>query len=116
MEIHHDQRSVLENIAYGERERAPVIALAGGSFRPRELYIGYETSNFRKVTAFYAAATRLPVKPRRTPVSMVLPFDEIVAAGERGEAGRAHRRTGSFLDVFFRTLAARGARIHHRRW
>jgi phenylacetate-CoA ligase len=111
MEIHHDQRSVLENIAYGERERAPVIALAGGSFRPRELYIGYETSNFRKVTAFYAAATRLPVKPRRTPVSMVMPFEDIVAAVNAAKPD-VLTAYGSFLDVFFRTLAARGARIH----
>ncbi len=110
LEIHHDQRSVLANIAYGERERAPVIALCGGSFRPRELYVGYETSNFRKVTAFYAANTRLPV-PRRTTVSMVLPFDEIVAAINevRPDVLTAY---GSFLDVFVRTLVARGAAIH----
>lgn len=110
LEVHHDQRSLLANIAYGERERAPVVALCG-SFRPRELYVGYETSNFRKVIAFYAASTRLPVRPRRTTVAMTAPFEEIVATIDavRPDVLTAY---GSFLDLFFRTLAARGATIH----
>jgi len=110
-EVRHDRRSLLANIAYGERERAPVIALCGGSFRPRELYIGYETSNFRKVLAFYQANTRLPVKPRRTPVSMLASFDDIVRAINevRPDLLTAY---GSFLDVFFRTVEARGVEIH----
>jgi phenylacetate-coenzyme A ligase PaaK-like adenylate-forming protein len=33
--IHHDRRSLLANIAFGERERGPVIHGCGGSFRPR---------------------------------------------------------------------------------
>ena len=110
LEIHHDRRSLLANIAYGERERAPVIALSGGSFRPRELYIGCETSNFRKVIAFYAASTRLP-RPRRTVVSMLAPFDDVVAAINevRPDVLTAY---GSFLDVFYRTVVARGITIH----
>ncbi len=43
LEIHHDRRSVLANIGYGERERAPVVELCG-SFRPRELHLGFEGS------------------------------------------------------------------------
>jgi phenylacetate-CoA ligase len=110
LEVHHDQRSLLANIAWGERERAPVIALTGGGFRPRELYIGYETSNFRKVTAFYAANTRLP-RPRRRPISMTAPFEEIVAElnAVKPDLLTAY---GGFLDVFYRTVAARGIAVH----
>lgn len=110
LEIFHDRRSLLANIAYGERERAPVIELCGGSFRPRELYIGYETSNFRKVIAFYAANTRLP-RPRRTTISMTAPFETIVAElnAVRPDLLTAY---GGFLDVFFRTVAARGVKVH----
>lgn len=110
LEVHHDRRSLLENIAYGERERAPVIALSGGGFRPKELYVGYATSNFRKVTAFYAANTRLP-RPRREPISMTAPFEAIVAAldAARPDVLTAY---GGFLDVFYRTVAARGVRVH----
>ncbi len=108
--VRHDRRSLLANIAFGERERAPMIALCGSGFRPREVYIGYDTSNFRKVLAFYAANTRMP-RPRRTTVSMMAPFDDIVAAIDevRPELLTAY---GGFLDVLYRTLLARGARIH----
>ncbi len=111
LEIHHDRHSVLANIAFGERERAPVIELCGGSFRPKELYIGYETSNFRKVLDFYAENTRLPIKPQRTSISMVAPFEEIVDAINRLRPDLV-TAYGGFLDVFFRTLVARGAAIH----
>jgi phenylacetate-CoA ligase len=110
LQIRHDRRSLLANIAYGERERGPVTQLCGGSFRPREVHIGYEGSNFRKVLAFYAENTRLPT-PRRTSLSMVAPFDEIVDAinAARPDVLTAY---GGFLDAFFRTLVARGGRIH----
>jgi phenylacetate-CoA ligase len=111
LELRHDRRSLLRNIAYGERERAPVIQLCGGSFRPRELHIGYETSNLRKVLDFYAANTRLPVKPRRDSISMVAPFEDILDAvnGVRPEVLTAY---GGFLDTFFRTVVARGVTVH----
>ncbi len=34
LEVHHDWRSLLANISFGERERAPVIALSGGGIPP----------------------------------------------------------------------------------
>ncbi len=110
LEVHHDRRSLLANIAFGERERAPVIALCGGAFRPRELRIAYETSNFQKVLDFYAGSTRLPA-PRRTSISMVAPFDDVVAAinDVRPDVLTAY---GGFVDMFIRTLAARGVAIH----
>jgi phenylacetate-CoA ligase len=110
LELHHDQRSVLANIAYGERERAPVVELCG-SFRPRELHLGFNGSNFGRVLDFYASNTRLPVKPRRDWLLMVSPFEEIVAAiNER----QPDLLTGyaSFVETFFRTLWARGIEIH----
>jgi phenylacetate-CoA ligase len=111
LEVYHDWQSLLANIGYGERERAPVIALSGGAFRPKELHVGYETSNFRKILAFYAANTRLPVKPRRASVSMRAPIDEIVAAinAEKPDVLTAY---GGFLDTFFREVTARGIDIH----
>jgi phenylacetate-CoA ligase len=110
LEVHHDRESLLANIAWGERERASVIALCGTGFRPRELHIGYANSNFRKVLAFYAENTRLP-RPRRTPISMTLPFEAILAELEavKPDVLTAY---GGFLDVFFRTVEARGLRVH----
>jgi phenylacetate-coenzyme A ligase PaaK-like adenylate-forming protein len=111
LEIHHDHRSILANIAYGERERAPVIALCGGSFRPRELHIGYQTSNFRRILDFHASHARLPVKPRRDALSMTAPFDEIVEAINRVRPD-VLTAYGGFLDTFFRTAEARGVDLH----
>lgn len=111
LEVYHDHRSLLANIAYGERERAPMIALCGTGFRPNEVYIGYDTSNFRKVLAFYAANTRMPVKPRRTTVSMMQPLDNIVAAIDSVKPDLL-TAYGGFLDALYRTLVARGAPIH----
>ena len=113
LEIRHDRRSVLANIAYGERERAPVIELTGGAFRPVELYIGYGTSNFRKVLEFYVRHTRLP-PPRRTTVSMSAPFEEIAAAINRVRPDLV-TAYGGFLEVFLRTLDARGLEMHRPR-
>ena len=111
LEVHHDWRSLLANIGFGERERAPVIALSGGAFRPKELHVGYETSNFRKILNFYATHTRLPVKPRRASVSMQASFEEIVDAinVERPDILTAY---GGFLETFFRTVEARGVTLH----
>jgi len=110
LELRHDPRSLLANIAYGERERAPVVELCGGALRPRELHIGYENSNFRQVLDFYATHTRLP-RPRREQLSMSASFDEVVAAINRvrPELLTAY---GGFLDAFFRTLTARRIEIH----
>jgi phenylacetate-CoA ligase len=110
LEIHHDPHSVLANIAFGERERAPVIRLAGGSFRPRELHVGYETSNFRKILAFHETHTLLP-RPRRTQVSMLAPLDAIVAEIDRLRPD-VLTAYGSFVDLLFRVVAAREVAMH----
>jgi phenylacetate-CoA ligase len=109
-EIHHDRASLLANVPYGERERRPVIAGTGGSFRPRELYVGNETSVMRTVTAFYEAST-LFVRPRRRFVSVREPIESIAALinEERPDLLTGY---GGWVDLFFRTVAARGIELH----
>lgn len=106
IQIHHDRSSLLANIAYGERERAPLIA-ACGTFRPKELYVGYETSTFKTVNAFYEAHTLLPVRPRRRFVSLLEPIEKIaaIANAERPDVLVGY---GGWLSLFFRTVDARG--------
>src|SRR3972149_7644575 len=79
IEIHHDQQSLLANIAFGERERNAVIRICNGSFRPKELYVGYETSTFKKVVAFSEENVFLPVRPQRRFVSLLEPIEKIAA-------------------------------------
>ncbi len=107
LQIRHDRRSLLANIAFGERERDPVIRGCGGTFRPKELYVGYATSTFKKVEAFYAESTLLPVRPQRRFVSLLEPVEQIaaIADAERPDVLVGY---GGWIDLFFKTIAARG--------
>jgi len=105
--VAHDRRSLLANIAWGERERAPVSHVCDGAFRPKELYVGYATSTFKQVTAFYEQAVRLPVAPKRRFVPLETPLDEVAALVER-ERPDVLVGYGGWIALFFRTLAARG--------
>jgi phenylacetate-CoA ligase len=111
IEIHHDRFSLLANIPFGERERDPVIRGCGGSFRPKELYVGYETSTFKKVIAFYQDNVLSPVRPRRCFVSLLEPIEKIaaIANAERPDILVGY---GGWIDLFFRTIAARGIDLH----
>jgi phenylacetate-CoA ligase len=108
--VWHDRRSLLANIAFGERERHPVNAVCG-TFRPSELYVGYETSTFKKVTGFYAEAARLPIAPRRRFVPLSTPLEEVaaIANAERPDVLVGY---GGWVDLFFRTIAARRIALH----
>jgi phenylacetate-CoA ligase len=110
-EIHHDRRSLLANIPYGERERRPIIDGTGGSFRPRELYVGNETSVIKTVTAFYEANT-LFVRPRRRFVSVREPVERVAALidEERPDLLTGY---GGWIHLFFKTVAARGIELRH---
>ena len=111
IEVWHDRTSLLANIAYGEREREPINQMCGGSFRPKELYVGYETSTFKAVTEFYAKSVRLPVQPRRRFVSLLEPIDNI-AAMINAEQPDILVGYGGWIDLFFRTIVARGIELH----
>jgi phenylacetate-CoA ligase len=109
MRVHHDRRSVLENIAYGEREREPQIE-ACGTFRPKELYIGNETSVMRDVQAFYLENTLMPARPRRRFVSVRTQAEEVAALvnSERPDILVGY---GGWIDLFFKTVSARGIEL-----
>ena len=109
MRVHHDRRSVLANIAYGERERAPLIE-ACGTFRPKELYVGNETSVMRDVSAFYLENTLMPARPRRRFVSVREPVEEVarLVNSERPDILVGY---GGWIDLFFKTVAARGIEL-----
>lgn len=110
IEIRHDQSSLLANIAYGEREREPTIRVCGGSFRPKELYVGYETSTFKAVVEFYRRNTLMPVQPRRRFVPLQEPIER-VAEIVREEQPDILVGYGGWIDLFFRTIEARGIEV-----
>lgn len=114
LEVAHDAQSALANIAWGERERKVIIALAGAGFRPKELYLGFDSSNFRRIQDFYTERTRMPVKPNRRMVPMSLPFDEIVAAINAARPDVLTAYAG-FIDMFISQVVDRGVVLHRPR-
>lgn len=111
LQVQHDRRSLLANLAFGERERAPVIDGTGGAFLPKEIYVGNESSTLRKVTAFYRESTLMPVGSGRRFVSVRAPIEE-VAALTRVEQPDLLVGYGGWIHLFFATVAARRIEIH----
>jgi phenylacetate-CoA ligase len=111
LETHHDRRSVLANIAFGERERRPLNQVAGGGFRPKELYVSYETSTFKKVISFYAENTLRAVRPRRVFLPLSTPIEEVIDV-MNAEQPDILVGYGGWVDLFFKTLAARDLDVH----
>ena len=109
-EISHDRRSLLANVAFGERERDPIVRHCR-SFRPKELYVGYETSTFKKVIKFYNDSVLMPVRPHRTFVHLQEPI-ETVAATLNKERPEILVGYGGWIDLFFRSIAALRIEIH----
>jgi phenylacetate-CoA ligase len=108
-EIFHDRHSLLANIPYGERERDPIVRKCG-SLRPKELYVGYETSTFKKVLQFYDENAMIP-RPQRRFVRLREPVERIAAIlnEERPDVLVGY---GGWIDLFFKTILARRIDIH----
>jgi phenylacetate-CoA ligase len=81
--IFHDKRSLLANIAWGERERAVVMRLLGHEGAYREARIGYHGGTFEKVKAFYDANTWIPSRPARIDLTVADPLAANVDAVNR---------------------------------
>jgi len=78
--ILHDRRSLLANIAYGERERAVVTRLLGRESGYREVRLGYAGGTLDKVYDFYRDHTWIPSRPQRLELSVTEPFARNVEA------------------------------------
>jgi phenylacetate-CoA ligase len=108
--IYHDRRSVLANIAYGERERAVEASFLGRASRPTTLHVSHSAATIRRVLAFYDESTFRPGSARRHFVSVDEPVERIVEAvnAVRPEVLRGY---GAFLETVFRAADARGLRL-----
>lgn len=113
LDVWHDRRSLLANVAYSERERAVDCAFVGRRTRYAILLITRSGSTPRTIHAFYAGASFRPLRPRRHYLSVEADVDAIVE-----EIGRVRPAVvegyGAHLEAVFRTLAARGAELPHR--
>ena len=110
LEIFHDAKTLLANIAYSERERHVVSKLIGKADGYKEIHIDYGTSTSRKVLEFYRNRTWIPTRPNRLLLSVSDPIPKIVESINRFRPD-AILTFGSYLETFARTLVLRKIQI-----
>ena len=81
--IHHDRRSLLANIAYGERERAVITRLLGRESGYREARLGYDGGTLERMSTFYRDNTWIPARPQRLQLWVTDPLRANVEALNR---------------------------------
>ncbi|MBP7148063.1 MAG: phenylacetate--CoA ligase family protein [Acidobacteria bacterium] len=112
--IRHDRDSIVDGIAYGERERAVRAALCGRARGLRELALGRPNSTDELIRSFCDRCTWFPLAFER----MVLPATgRIDAAIEAMNAFRPDilRGFGSYSEFLFRFAHAHGIAVHRPR-
>ena len=112
LDLFHDRRTVLLNVAYGERERAIETAFVGKRARYTRLQLGSDLpENVDRVRGFMAETSFRPLRPRYVRGSLTqVPalVDELIDTVRPDIILGA----GSHLEAFFRAAAARGGPKH----
>jgi phenylacetate-CoA ligase len=110
--VRHDRASLLENIAFSERERSVETAFIGRNFRYDALDFGFRTTitTPREVRAFYDAACYRPLRPRHHPLAVEEPVERVVETINRLRPAVV-RGYGTYLEMLFRVVAARGLEL-----
>jgi len=109
--IHHDQDSLLANIAYGQRERSVLPSLCGSRFGAKEAYIVRQRSTITKVWDYYRTHTVASTSRPRLLLDVLQPIEQIVDAVNAFQPDILVGY-GSYLEAFFRSLKSTGVRMH----
>lgn len=110
LQIYHDVRTLLSNIAWSERERQVVCRLIGKERGYKELHIDYAGGTVRKVHEFYSAWTFIPQRPNRLRMSVLEPISRIIETMNSFRPD-AILTFGSYLEVLCRTLEWKAAKV-----
>ncbi len=102
---------MIANIAFGERERDVLASLCGKGVHWRELMLLYPGATFTRVFDFYRDATFIPLRPNRCTLSVAQPIEEVIQAINQFRPDIIVGYAG-YLEMLFRTLAARSVRMH----
>jgi phenylacetate-CoA ligase len=111
LEIYHDRRSLLHNLAYSERHRIVEARFCGRRYRYRKISIGSPGGTGPRARSFYREKTFIPLRPKRRHISSAETLDRIIAIINEFRPA-AIRGFGAYLDMFFKALAHRGDRMH----
>jgi phenylacetate-CoA ligase len=115
LDIYHDKKSFLQNIAYGERERAVLKRLVKGSIgrgrKPRSAFISYPGNTLGKVRAAYRDMTFIPNRPEVFDISLYDSIEDNIKALNDLKPDVVGTY-GSYLDLLFREARSRGLKFH----
>lgn len=111
LDIYHDRKSLLENIAYGEREQAVISKLLGRSNKPREAFIRYPNNTLQRVKTLYREMTFFPLRPENSHVSIYDSIEENIKALNEFKPNII-RSYGSYIDLLFREARSRGLSLY----
>ena len=105
--VHYDRRSLLETIAYSERDRAVEAALCGKRYRyvVAEIWAGGATVG--SVQAFFGRSSYRPLRPRVHRIPLETPVAEVVRRLNELDAD-VLRANGSYLQALFLPIRERG--------
>jgi phenylacetate-CoA ligase len=112
--VHHDYASLLANVAFGERERAVLAGLCRREFGYQEAYVLYPGSTNETVRGFYERWTFIPTRPERLMLSVLDPLERTVELIDEFRPDLLVSY-GSYLEMLFKALAARGLEMHRPR-
>jgi phenylacetate-CoA ligase len=107
VDVFHDRRSLLANIAFSERERAVEALIVGRRIRYVGAELQYAPTATKQAQSFYRSASFRPLRPELHQI----PIDtsvERVAARLNEVRPDVIRSYGTYLETFFRLVAARG--------
>ena len=113
LEVVHDRRSALANIAYGARERG-VEASVAGALRFLAVDVRAPAGTGSRVQGFYARETLRPARLAGTRLEVGTPVEEVLAELDRLRPTIV-RSYGTYLEVLFRTAVARELTFHRPR-
>jgi phenylacetate-CoA ligase len=109
--VYHDKRSILLDSAFNERGRQVRRKLLGTVLGLRTLVIVRTVATVHQVRAAQRAARLVPALTNRRSVAITEPLETVIATIN---AFRPHviNGYGSYLEMLFRTVKARGINIH----
>ena len=109
--IAHDRASLLRNIVWSRRESKPVSTFGVPAFGGSVVAVLEPEATARQVDRANRGLAWRPGRPKKTVVSTDDPLDVAVAAIEEAKPDLVVG-FGSYLELLFRTVAARGGLAH----
>ncbi|UCC78044.1 MAG: phenylacetate--CoA ligase family protein [Anaerolineales bacterium] len=111
--VFHDRYSLLANVAIGQREKEVDRQVLGRGGRRRKLSIGpAQATTGEKAAAWIRKISFVPAGRRRGRISFLDPIERIIEVINERRPAVISCFAGSYLEMLFKTVAARGLRMH----